>query len=194
MVDTVNKKPYDIFAIGVNFATDLDQSESVVAYTVACVNIATGADSKADIVESDSLTSPKVLIAVKGGSAGETHKITVQAVTSFDNYFEKDIFIQIAENADEVFEKRPNEQLTFQYGFTNSLEDGETVTSRTVTAKKVSDGSDATATVIDGSILSSPNVLVGVKEGVSGESYRITIKVETSNTFRFQQDITMRVK
>lgn len=192
-MDKITKKPFAKFPVYINFAPDLDSGEAVVAYTVLCVNTATQQDSKANIVHADSLTSPKVYIVLKGGGIGETHRLTIKATTDYDNVFEKEVFVLITDPRTGSFDKRALDEFTIAANFSNDLETGEVITSKWVTATKLADGSDATLTVIEGSIVDGNKVLVGVMGGLVRSAYKLTVQIVTSNTFQYQQDIVMRV-
>jgi len=92
-----------------------------------------------------------------------------------------------------TFTKQPSEEFTIAIDFTGRMATGETVASAVVTAAD-SAGTDATATVIESSSVSTPSVLVRVKAGTDGANYKITIVATTATAEVYEADVTMRVR
>ena len=193
-MDTVKKYAYDKFPITIDFATDLDTGETIESFSVACTNYRTAANTKATIVGTESLVDTQVKLSLQSGASGDQHKLVVGVRTSYDNYFEMELLLEVADRLGGMFEKRPNDEFTVSYDFENRLESGDSIASRTVTAEKMPAGTVATDDVIEGTLISSPKVLIGVKGGVKGDLYKLTVRVVTTNTFQYQTEILMRIR
>jgi len=193
-MDAILKPVYEKFPIAIDFATDLDDGETISTKSVACTNYETGANTKATIVGAESLVDTQVKLEIKAGAPGDKHWLVVGVRTSYDNYFEKELLIEIGDRQAAIFDKRPNDEFTVSYDFTNRLEAGDSIASRSVTATKISDGTAATTDVIEGTLITSPKVLIGVKGGVKGQLYRIMVDIVTTNTFQYQAEVLMRIR
>jgi hypothetical protein len=105
--------------------------------------------------------------------------------------------------------KQPSEQFPVGFNFVNYLASGEEISSVVVSAAKESDGSDATATIIEGSAqvgdVASDNktftanpsgtwVAITIKGGTDGIRYKITLKITTSVGSKFEVDVILPVK
>ena len=80
--------------------------------------------------------------------------------------------------------KTSSEKKPFTFDFSNGLPSSTTVSSATATATKVSDGTTDTS-VLENTTLAttSTTVLVRTKAGTSGETYRIVVTVNGSDSF-----------
>ena len=99
------------------------------------------------------------------------------------------------------FRKQPSEQFVITFDFSAVLASGETISAKTVTATKRSDGSDVTSTIIDGSSISGETILVGVKGGTDGVTYNISVLITSSSALpsaaiyaKYEADVDMVVK
>jgi len=99
------------------------------------------------------------------------------------------------------FTKQPYEEFVIGISFKKRLDSDETITAKTVTATLSS--ADATSTVIAGSEIGTDEyagyILIGVKGGVTGSTYKITTKITTDKQLpddsyqKFESDINMRI-
>jgi hypothetical protein len=90
--------------------------------------------------------------------------------------------------------KQPAEVFPVFIDFVNEVDvvGGETVSTRTVTSKRLSDGADTSATFLSGaSTLSVAKVTQKVTGGVSGERHRVQMRITTSsaNTYEHELDV-----
>lgn len=193
-MDIIHKKAYEKFPREIDFTPNLATGETVVSHDLTCVDTATGLSSSTAMIDSSSLATPVVTIIVKGGVTGGKHHIQVLATTSLGNVYDKDIMLEIVETIEGVFTKQPNDKFIVAADFTSKLATGETLNSRTVTAVKKSDGSDATSTVVYSSAIDGNRILIGVQAGATGECYQIVAKVVTSNSYQRQLDIMVSVQ
>ncbi len=195
-MNIINRHPYEKFPIYADFYINLDSNETLTSYSVGCVNLQTGANSKTTIVDSDSIDGTKVKIILKADAPEGDHKITAKVTTSNDNDYEIDIIVRIKNTTGKIdrFAKQVSEEFVVVTDFSNDLGSSETISSIEVIAIRLSDGSDLTSSVIEFSQKSSKKVLVGVMNGTGGELYRITIKIQTSLGYKFQKNITMKVQ
>ena len=101
----------------------------------------------------------------------------------------------MASQASFYFEKQPAEKLTIGVDFDNALGTGESISSASVTAIDLSDGSDASSTILDGAYSIDGSVIAQkVKAGDDDKQYKITIKTTTDAPHIFEADITMTVR
>lgn len=155
-----------------------------------------GVNSKNATIDSDSIDGTKVKIVLKDNNNVGDYKITVKTRTNNDNDYEIDIPVKVSNTRERTdrFSKQVSEEFVVTTDFSNDLGSSETISSITVSAIRLSDGSDLTSSVIEFSQKSSKKVLVGVQNGVDGELYRIVIKIQTSIGYKFQKNILMKVK
>lgn len=192
-MDTISKKSYEKYPVRFNFSNDMTTLETVLSVVITCINPVTGADTSGAIISSSSISTPDVIVTIMAGVVGDSHLLTCKATTNLSNVFEKEVIIKIVDSIEGTFTKQPQETYLISMDFTNILETGDTLASQTVTAIKKSDGSSATATVINGAGLDGTfKVSVVVKSGTSGETYLLTTKVVTASTYQYQMDVFMR--
>jgi hypothetical protein len=80
--------------------------------------------------------------------------------------------------------KTSTEKKPYTLDFTNSLPSGTTISSATATATKVSDGTTDTSVLEETTLTTTDTTaVVRVKAGTSGETYRILIQVNGSDSF-----------
>lgn len=190
---TLTKNKYEQFPVYANFTNSMERSESISSHTTASINVATGVDSKSEVIVSDSIDGTKIKINLNANTAEAQHKITVKVNTGLGNYFETELYIEVNENTDDYFEKQPYEEFLISNDFKHDLADSETISSKTITAIRTSDSADVTSSVIESSVIAGTKILVGVKAGTSGETYLIQIKIVTSSSNKFQKNIVMLV-
>lgn len=195
-MNIINKHSYEKFPIYADFYINLDSNETLSSYSLGCINLQTGANSKSTVVDSDSIDGTKVKVVLKADSAEGDHKITAKVTTSNDNNYEIDVIVRIKSTTGKVdrFTKQVSEEFIIVTDFTNDLGSAETISSVAVTVIRLSDGSDLTSNIIELSQKSSKKVLVGVQNGEDGELYRIVVKIQTSDGYKFQKNILMKVK
>ena len=91
------------------------------------------------------------------------------------------------------FDKQPSEIFSIAVNFSDRLADEETISSVDVSAIDIATGNDATATVIDSSAIDGVNINIKVKAGTDDYSYKITIKITTSGSNIFEEEVIMHV-
>lgn len=91
------------------------------------------------------------------------------------------------------FSKQPNEIFPVSMDFSNSLDTGETISSKSVIAYNATN-EVVTSTIVAASSIVDNTVKVTVKDGTSGTRYKITIRITTSNSNIYEEDIFMYVK
>ncbi len=97
-------------------------------------------------------------------------------------------------------EKQPSEEFPIGVDFAKDLTASETISTAVVTAIDLSDDSDASSIVLDGSAQiqdgdqTSSKIVQKIKAGTDGERYKITFKATTSDLNIFEADGTMEVK
>lgn len=98
-IKTFSKQPYEEFMIAGEFKKVLATGETLNTPTMTAVNNATGLDSSSDVIESGTVAvnGTQVIGRVKGGTTGQTHKITIKCVTSDSNKWEVDVNMDVTE-------------------------------------------------------------------------------------------------
>lgn len=194
-MNKIPKAPYEQFPIYFNFSSNLIGGETISSYTIACTNTNNLSNTATTIVDSSEISGVKVKVVVKNGSIGEQHKITVKISTSLGNTYEKDVLSLVIYDDADRFDKQPKEQFLisndFKKGETELL--SETISSKAVTATRMTDEADFTSSIITMSVISGTRVIVGIQAGNSGEFYRIAIQIVTSAGNKFQKNIIMGV-
>lgn len=196
-MNRLTKLPYEEFPRVCTFAQEMVEDEAIIELTIECVNLATGASTKSSIVFNEATVGKTVFFVLKNGVLGESHKITVTVRTSLDNIFELELILEIRRPDSDSFPKQPSEEFSVANIFEDDLETGDTIASHTVTATKLQDNSDATATVIKGSGVDTSNhqafFKLGLMQGLDGEYYDVSIKIVTALGYKYEKIITMRL-
>jgi hypothetical protein len=90
--------------------------------------------------------------------------------------------------------KQPYEEFTYTYDFAPLLVTGETLVTHAVTASKLADNSDVTATVLGGTAINALTVKAVIKAGVNAIDYRVTFRVVTSLGNKYEEDLRLYVR
>ena len=91
--------------------------------------------------------------------------------------------------------KQPNETFPIFVDFVRRLATGETLSSKTVTSEKLSDGTDSTATLLLDLAIDGTKVLVRLKKaGADGEDHRVTFHAVTNLTNEVEDEIDVNVR
>lgn len=195
MMNRLSKLPYEEFPRTFTFAQEMVADETIILRSVVCVNLATGADTKAAIVSAETTSGTKIILNLKGGVLGEIHKITVKIQTSLDNFLETELLLEIRRPDDDFFFKQMSEEFSIANNFADDLEAGDFIVTNTVSATKMQDNSDATAIIIKGSGLDvakhETHLKLGVMSGQEGEYYELSIKVVTSLGWKYEKQLEM---
>lgn len=189
---TLQKAPYEEFPVFVNFSADLGLGETISSYTISCINVSNNINTASSIIASSQISGAKVECYIKAGVLSETHKITIKAQTSAENHYEKEIFLFIAYDEDDSFDKQPRDRFYILNDFTEDIK-SELIDSAEVLAERVVDEADFTSIVIDSTIISGRKLLAKVKAGYSGEFYRIVMQVVDTAGNKYQKNIIMGV-
>jgi hypothetical protein len=207
-MDTLTKSPIEKFPIRFNFSNDLVVGETVVSYVLTSINAATGESSAEDraydpgppevleivkVIDSDSLSSPDVIVVLKDGVEDDEHNIQCVATTSAGNVYQRDLLLRIHSEVTDSFTKQPDDAFMFDVDFTRRLEAGDTVASAAIAAVKESDGTDAAALVSTPSVV-TPFVSVPVLGGADGETYRLGIRGTTTAGYVYEKFVRMNVQ
>lgn len=191
-MNKITKAPYEQFPIYFNFSSELLGGETISSYAIACTNTNNLSNTATTIVDSSEISGVKVKVVVKNGSIEEQHKITVKISTSLGNTYEKDVLLLVIYDDASRFNKQPREQFLILNDFKTELL-SETISSKAVTATRMTDEADFTSSIITMSVISGTRVIVGIQAGNSGEFYRIVIQIVTSAGNKFQKNIVMGV-
>lgn len=200
MSDKIYKLPYEIFPIYFDFSHGMVPDEVVIPedVSVVCVNQATGADTKAQVIASQTLQGRRIQVVIKEGVLGEIHKITGKIHTNLDNILEHEVFLYIRKNPSDIdaFFKQPKEEYSIGNDFEDDLEPGEAVVSQSVLAIKKIDNSDASSFVIKGSGLdkSLVHLHVGIFNGADQEYYLLEMRLVTAMGYQYAKQVTMILK
>jgi hypothetical protein len=88
--------------------------------------------------------------------------------------------------------KQPAESFVLAIDFAQELLTGEIISSRTVTARRLSDGADTGATILSGIAGGDVTICaIRVVSGAHGETHRVQMRVGTtgSNTYEHEFDV-----
>ena len=207
-MDTRTKSPAEKFPVYFSFSNDLVPGETVVSYVLTSINAATGESSAEDraydagppevleivkVIDSDSLSSPDVVVVLKDGVEDDEHRIQCIATTSAGKVYQRDLLLFIHSEVTDSFTKQPDDAFAFDVDFTRRLESGEAVASAVVAAVKESDGLDA-ASLVPGAVVSTPLVAVAVIDGTDGETYRLGIRGTTTAGYVYEKFVRMNVQ
>jgi len=207
-MDTRTKSPAEKFPIYFNFSNDLAAGETVDSYVLTSINAATGEDSATDraydpgppevleivkVIDSDSLSSPDVIVVLKDGVEDDEHRIQCVATTSAGNVYQRDLLLFIHSEVTDSFTKQPDDAFMFDVDFTRRLETGDTVASAAAVAVKESDGTDAAA-LVSTLMVAAPIVSVPVLDGTDGETYRLGIRGTTAAGYVYEKFVRMSVQ
>ena len=91
--------------------------------------------------------------------------------------------------------KQPTENFPVGIDFADDLAVGETIATSVTTAKRLSDGTDVSATVLSGiDVVAGTIVEHRVIGGTTGELYRIQIRITTSGSNTFEHEVDLPVE
>jgi len=221
-MNSLTKHSYERFPIYINFEGDFVKDEILAptGYSLTCIDLETGlpatggihiadgtwiADGSitgagsddSSIIASYLLKIKKMMIVIQAGIAGKVYKLSVKADTNFGNVCQGELLISIVENYIDVLHKTTLGKVIVSFNFVNDFaisELSQAIKTKSVTIKKISDGSDATSAILDDSQSSLNTVLARLQSGDNGESYGITAKVVTDIGYKYSQSILMQVK
>lgn len=97
-MDKFTKQPYEEFTISSDFGLNFLSGETIVSQTVSAVD-SSNVDVTATITTQASVAhdGSKVTVLVKGGTTGNTYKITFRCVTSLGHKWENDVQMKVTE-------------------------------------------------------------------------------------------------
>lgn len=201
-MDKIVKTSFDQINIPVFFDGDLEASESVVDFTVTCIDISTNLDSKTDTIAAEEQVDQQVNVVLKTGGSG-INKVTIEVVTDTGSTTEKD-FLVYAENIPiGDFSKQPADNFIIKVDFSNLMDLTETLDSQTIVVTAINTDSlvDRTSAVIGVSSLDTSDqaVILVVEAGVDAEHIKITVEVACTDqiqsvTKQFSRDIYMTIR
>lgn len=98
------------------------------------------------------------------------------------------------------FEKQPSEVLPYVYTPQDDLEAGDTISSQTLTIVDASTGAASVSpglnsvVIANGVVNGEQVVTMKLREGVSGASYKCTIRVVSTLGYTYEDDFLVKVK
>jgi len=216
-MNIVTKGEYDRFVVNFDYSPSLASDEEVVDYEITAINTDSGLASavygstaggyyKADgfltaggIAEADSIVSSFDIdgtvfgVTVQGGNDGEYHKVSVTALTSFDNRYQMTVFVHVLNKRRERIEKWSDEEFITSYDFSKLLQ-SEKIASYTVTATDADTGDDVTNTIIEDTEKQADKVFISLTGGTSTKVYLIDIKIDSDAFHRYSARLALWVK
>jgi len=91
--------------------------------------------------------------------------------------------------------KQPNETFPIFVDFVRRLATGETLSTRTVTSKKLADESDSTATLLQDLAIDGTKVLVRLKKaGATGEDHRSKFHAVTNLGNELEDEVDIQIR
>lgn len=97
-------------------------------------------------------------------------------------------------------EKQPAEKITVSVDFAEDLGGSETISSTEILAIDLSDGSNASSTILEGTAQivdgdqTASSIAQKVKAGSNGKRYKITLRATTSASHVFEADVFMVIR
>lgn len=193
-MNNFEKTPYEIISLPFQFAPVLDDIETIFSYTVVCINVETGINTKPAIVDSDTAGDISVTIKIQAGTAGECHKITVRVLTTDGNYFEIDLLLTILETITNKFKKQPGSRFCISNDFDNDIEISDSISTHSIIVTKISDGSDVTSSLLVNSLISGTLIKMILQSGTDHEDYIISIRIVTTHGLQYEKLILMSIR
>ena len=211
---TITKKEDEEFLIIIDFEDSFEILESIISFSVVCINLCTGIDESASLIflEDSVYQAPDVaygegryggipdnllfltVFGIKNGVLGNKYKITVKATTNLGNLIEEDIVLEVIECIDGYMQKQPSEKVSILMDFTNRLNNvdvryDDTISTQSITVIRKSDGVDVTNSIVFGSALEgTEKVKVGVQGGSDNENYQMVNKIVSVAGYKYQID------
>lgn len=193
-METLIKSPIEKYPIRFNYSVDFIPGELITNLTLTCVNAATGVSTKTTIIDSETNSSPEIVVVLKAGTEGDEHHIQSVITTNLGNSYQRDLLLAIQTVVSDSFGKQPSDRVLFDVDFTRRLETGDTVFSGSVLATKESDGSDVSATVIPLVEVLSPRVGVHTAAGDDLETYLLGVRATTNAGYVYEKPVRMNVQ
>lgn len=91
---TFTKQPSEEFTIAIDFTGRMATGETLDSAVVTAADSA-GTDATAAVIESSSVSSPHVLVRIKGGQDGQDYRVTVVATTATTEVYEADVTMRV---------------------------------------------------------------------------------------------------
>jgi hypothetical protein len=91
------------------------------------------------------------------------------------------------------FVKQSDEIITFSMDYTNLLDTGETIASKTILAYDSGNNNVTSSLIVTSTIVDSV-VKVRVQAGTNGYKYKITIRITTSDSNVYEEDVFMLIQ
>jgi hypothetical protein len=92
------------------------------------------------------------------------------------------------------FTKQSSEQFTIEIDFSRRLETGETINSYTLSAINNSTSEDVESIIVDADSNDTTSVYITVKAGTTGNKYKFTAIITTSELNIYEKDVLMEIK
>jgi hypothetical protein len=193
-MDMVTKSPAERFPVHFNFSVDFIAGETIATETITCGSAATGASTKATIIDSESASGPEVTAVLKGGTEGDEHNIECVVETSKGNRYQRDLFLRIQSVVSDRFDKQPADAVMFDLDFSRRLETGDTLASVVAIATKESDGTDVSATMVPDPEVISPKAGIRARAGDDGETYLLAVQGTSAAGYIHEKFLRMNVQ
>lgn len=180
MHDALIKLPEERFQITISYEDEMIPSETLQSFTLTAINEETGLSSP--VIAAPAMGIDRITFDVVGGLMGEHHHITCRVITTLDNRYEKDIFLEVRLNSSHLFYRQPYEEFSVSVDFSPLLRTGDTITGSSVSAVKLYDGTDASS-VIKGSAAEPTGfyaVNLGTINAIDGDIFELAVTVTTS--------------
>lgn len=92
-----------------------------------------------------------------------------------------------------IYGKQPSEKEFIAIALANRLASGDSLSSIEECKCYDEDGADVTATIIVSSVISGTDVAIWVQAGEDGKKYYVTLKVNTTNGAKKEEDLIIEV-
>jgi hypothetical protein len=95
---SLEKQPAEKLTIGIDFANDLGDGETISSADVSAIDLSDGSDAGSIILDgTENISGSVVTQKIKAGDDGHRYKITFKATTSDPHIFEADVIMSVIE-------------------------------------------------------------------------------------------------
>ncbi len=95
---SLEKQPAEKLTIGIDFANDLGDGETISSAVITAIDLSDGSDAGSIILDgTENISGSVVSQKIKAGDDDSRYKITIKATTSAPHVFEADVIMTVIE-------------------------------------------------------------------------------------------------
>lgn len=218
-MDIIKKKEQDRFVIIIDYEQRFSPPETITSFSAVCIQTDTLVDvSSTMLFYEDTVYQQQdynygagryggvpdnllnsTMFGIQAGTSGSNYKITVKAITSQNNKFEKDVIVEVRDAIDASFIKQPYERFNIELNYYNMIFDedvryDDTISSQVNVVTRKIDGVVVTNDIVSASQIEGSGVRLGIKDGTNGNAYNINNKITTVQGYNYALDVLMKVE